>query len=243
MASPFLIDPKLPFTELHKKSDHTAVERPIEHRWSPYQNNGGTALGIAGDDFAVVVADTRTSTGYAIHTRNFSKVTKLTSKCIIATSGMQAEAITLHRLLQMRIIRYQHAHRREPSVPAVAQLLSTTLYNKRFFPFYTFNLVAGVDDQGKGCTYGYDAIGSFEPLPYVAQGTGSSLVTSVLDNQLGQTNRTQKGPKLSKVEMVDLAKDVITSAGERDIYTGDAAEVYVIDASGVHESVLELKKD
>jgi 20S proteasome subunit beta 6 len=48
----------------------------------------------------------------------------------------------------MRIKMYEHEHRRQPSVTAIAQLLSTILYNKRFFPYYTFNLLAGIDDEG-----------------------------------------------------------------------------------------------
>lgn len=44
---------------------------------------------------------------------------------------------------------YAHNHARPMSVSAAAQLLSNTLYYKRFFPFYTFNLCAGLDEQGK----------------------------------------------------------------------------------------------
>ena len=50
---------------------------------------------------------------------------------------------------QARNVMYQHNHGRPMSVSATAQLLSNTLYMKRFFPYYSFCMVAGLDEQGE----------------------------------------------------------------------------------------------
>lgn len=69
-------------------------------------------------------------------------------KCVIVSAGMQADMQTLHKTLHFRHVMYQHNHRKPMSCPAMGQLLSNTLYYKRFFPYYTFNLCAGLDDEG-----------------------------------------------------------------------------------------------
>ncbi len=68
------------------------------------------------------------------------------------------------------------------SSPAIAQLLSVTLYYRRFFPYYAFCMVGGVDEEGKGAVYGYDAVGSYKRDEYGCMGSGQNFIMPILDN-------------------------------------------------------------
>ena len=42
--------------------------------FQPYVDHGGTVVGIAGDNFCVIAADTRLSESYSIYSRNFNRI-------------------------------------------------------------------------------------------------------------------------------------------------------------------------
>lgn len=133
------------------------------------------------------------------------------------------------------------------SCPAMAQLLSNTLYFKRFFPYYAFNICAGLDVDGKGCVYTYDAIGSYERTGYSCQGSGQALIMPVLDNQLKAASPLLHPPQssatpLSEEEAVDLVKDCFATAGERDIYTGDAVDIFIINGAFIFACLYESRE-
>jgi 20S proteasome subunit beta 6 len=78
--------------------------------------------------------------------------------------------------------------------------------------------------------------------------TGKDLIQPLLDNQLKSASPlvlpTQ--PSVTNVPLeqaIDIVKDAFTAAGERDIYTGDRVEIWIMTRDGVRKEDLQLKKD
>ncbi|CAB4028467.1 proteasome subunit beta type-1 [Paramuricea clavata] len=218
---------------------------PKEVHFNPYSFNGGTVLAIAGDDFAVIASDTRLSQGFSIHSRTSPKNYKLTDDTVLGCAGFHGDCLTLTKHINARLQMYYHEHGKRMSCPAIAQMLSTMLYSRRFFPFYTYNIIAGVDAEGKGCVFSFDPVGSYEREIYRAAGSASSLLQPLLDNQIGYKNqqRVSEIPPLTKEKAVALVKDVFTSAAERDIYTGDAVVIHLITKDEIREVSFPLRRD
>ncbi|KAI4837796.1 proteasome subunit beta type-1 [Plasmodium brasilianum] len=212
-------------------------------RWYPYIDNGGTVIGLAGKDYVILAADTRLSLSYSIYTRYCPKISKLTDKCIIGSSGMQSDIKTLHALLQKKIQLFVLEHAHYPDIHVIARLLCVILYSRRFFPYYTFNLLAGVDEENKGVLYNYDAVGSYGEVTHSCVGSGAALIFPILDNRVEQKNQLIKNFNFNMRNDIDFVKDAITSATERDIYTGDQTEIYIVDKLGINTTTLDLKQD
>lgn len=190
-----------------------------------------------------MATDTRISAGYNILNRQHSKTTKLTEKCVLTSAGMAADVETLHKNLQFAIRQYEMLHKKSPSVESIAKRLSCFLYGRRFMPYYAFNLLCGIGEDGKGVVFGYDAVGSYDKLTYGVQGSGSQLGAPILDNQFVGHNFMVKVLPDSQEEVEVTAKDILNSIAERDIYTGDNIEVVTVDSTGVRFKREAMRRD
>lgn len=210
-------------------------------QWNPYELNGGNVLAYAQDDWAVVAADTRLTRGYSILKRDATKIHRLTDAAWLVTAGMFADYTELWRVLDLRIEEYTMKHQSVPSVRAVAELVAKILYGRRFFPYYAFCSIVGFE-KGKAVCWGYDAVGSHEQQPYVAQGSASELMLPLLDGQLGRGRQSPKSPTAE--EALEVIIDVFQSVAERDTTCGDQLQVKFLRAgqSPVEHSV-PLRRD
>lgn len=218
-----------------------------QQQWSPYADNGGTTAAIAGKDYVILAGDTRLNGDYCIHTRSDeSKLCRLTETTYLASNGMQADRLQLQEVLRYRIKWYRYNNGgKTPSTAAIAQLLSSILYQRRFFPYYTFNMLAGLNDKGEGVCYSYDAVGSTEPFNYGTRGSAASFVEPLLDCLMRKEHMQGQAPAdMSAEEALATLKNAFAGASERDIFTGDSVRFYVIRPGGsVETELFELRKD
>ena len=80
---------------------------------------------------------------------------------------------------------YTHAHNKEMPIKSIARLIQTMLYARRMFPYYVYNVLAGIEeDDGTGAVYSFDPVGSYERETCRAAGAAQSLLQPFLDNQV-----------------------------------------------------------
>jgi len=230
--------------EVQKMPYPDAGQVPIQHRFSPYTDNGGSLVAIGGQGFAIIASDTRLVSGYSILTRDQPKLHTLTKEAVLGASGCWCDVLSLTRLIQARMKLYKHQHQKEMTASALAQMLSTMLYGRRFFPYYVSNVIAGLNEQGNGVVYSYDPVGHCEQETFHAGGSAGALLQPLLDSQIGLKNMSVKPTApLTMEKAVQIIKDVFTSAAERDINCGDGILIRLITKDGIREETYPLRFD
>ena len=230
---------------------------------SRYTDNGGSTLGITGNDFAILAGDTRSTSGYSINSRYTPKLFKIGgddetgegAHIVLSVVGFAADGTALKERLDALVKMYRYQHGKKITVKACAHRLATILYQKRFFPYYTNAILGGLDEDGKGALYSYDPVGSYEREQCRAAGAAASLIMPFLDNQVnfknqyipgsgeGHALQARQAEPMQRAEVEQLVRDAFTSAVERHIEVGDGLQMMVITKDGIQEIFDPLKRD
>merc|ERR1712000_746870 len=107
-----------PYTHTHTTHTHTHTPSLLyteDMSFSPYSSNGGTVLGVSGEDYAIVASDTRLSEGYSIHSRDHPKTYQLNAKTVLGCAGYHGDVLALIKRIERRMTMYEHAHHKPMS--------------------------------------------------------------------------------------------------------------------------------
>jgi len=187
---------------------------------------GATAVGITYDGGVVMASERRIAYGNFVVSKTTKKTFKITDFVGACCAGMVADMQVL--AMQMRAMTKIRKMELKREIPpnSVAKMMSSLMYERRYYPLMTQVIVGGVDDEA--VIYTLDPLGSVLPDDYAAVGTGAEMALGVLDQEFK--------PKMSEQDAVKLAVKSIKSAIMRDNASGDGIDVLVVDKNGTRET-------
>ena len=187
---------------------------------------GATAVGITYDGGVVMASERRISYGNFVVSKTTKKTFKITDFVGACCAGMVADMQVL--AMQMRALTKIRKMELKREIPpnSIAKMMSSFMYERRYYPLMTQVIVGGVD--GQPAIYTLDPLGSVLPDDYAAVGTGAEMALGVLDQEFKQ--------KMSEADAVKLAVKSIKAAIMRDNASGDGIDILVVDHNGTRES-------
>ncbi|HIP62532.1 MAG TPA: proteasome subunit beta, partial [Archaeoglobus profundus] len=141
---------------------------------------GTTTVGLICKDGVVLATERRATMGNYIASKSAKKIFRIADRVAMTTAGAVGDAQFLARLISIEAKLYEIRKEEEPTIRAIATLLSNILNSVRFFPYFVQLLVGGVDKRGPSI-YSIDLIGgAIEEKDIVATGSGSPTAYGVL---------------------------------------------------------------
>ncbi|AEA38717.1 26S proteasome SU B6 (nucleomorph) [Cryptomonas paramecium] len=202
--------------------------------FNPYQNNSGTIISIANQNYCVVVSDTRYLNGFSIPTRFQTRIFKISEKIILASAGMFADAFFFQKKTKTSIKDYEYGIKKAISVESCAFYISSLLYSKRFFPYYVFNVLSGLDENDKGSVYSFDSVGSFEKLKFNCIGESCAAIQPLLDSYFEHQLKLKFNLRTKSIQdLINSIKEFFLKASKRKIDIGDGLQFFIINKKGI----------
>ncbi|KAJ2789351.1 proteasome core particle subunit beta 3, partial [Coemansia helicoidea] len=106
---------------------------------------------------------------------DFQKVFPMTERTYVGLPGLATDVKTLHDRFRMRVNLYKHREERTIEPETFANMVSHTLYERRFGPYFVEPVVAGLDKNDQPFICGMDLIGCLNyAKDFIVSGTADN---------------------------------------------------------------------
>jgi proteasome beta subunit len=187
---------------------------------------GTTTIGLVAKDGVVLATERRATAGTMISNKQTTKLFRIDQNIGVTIAGLVGDAQVLTRYLRAEVSLYRLRRNGPLSAEGAATLLANILSGNRFYPYYAWLILGGVDGKG-GHVFSVDPAGGCIEDRFVSVGSGSTFTYGILEE-----NYTRE---ISVSDGVDLALRGLTAAMKRDSASGDGYLVHVISPREYHE--------
>lgn len=188
---------------------------------------GTTTIGVVCSDGVVIGGDTRATAGNVIASSETRKVFKIDNNLGMTIAGGVGDAQEIIRITKAQNEIYKMNEGRPLSPKSTASLLSVIFQQNKMMPYWSWNIIAGIDGD-EPQLYSLDFMGGVtEESRFTSVGSGSETALGYIEDAY------KKGmPTKDAVRMVARALSI---AMKRDSATGDSMIVAAITKTGYAE--------
>jgi 20S proteasome subunit beta 3 len=136
--------------------------------------DGGACVAMVGKDCVAIACDLRLGLQALTVSNNFPKIFNY-GDVYLGLTGLATDVQTVSELFRYKVNMYRLREERQISPQTMANLVSSSLYEKRFGPYFISPVIAGINHTtGKPFICGFDSIGCIDfAKDFIVSGTAS----------------------------------------------------------------------
>jgi len=202
--------------------------------------NGGSVIAMVGKDCVAIASDLRLGNQALGVASDYQRVFPVTDRLYLGLPGLATDVATLHEKFRFRVNMYTIKEGREIDPEVFAHLVSSTLYERRFGPYFCEPVMAGISRTPTGKVKPFiaatDLIGCLNfAKDFVVAGTASEKLYGVAEGLWE--------PDLEPEDLFETISQTMLNAVDRDAYSGWGAVVHVITKDKVVTRTLKGRMD
>jgi 20S proteasome subunit beta 3 len=199
--------------------------------------SGGSCVAMVGKDCVAIASDLRLGQQALTIANNFPKIFPATDKVLMGLTGLATDVITLSELFRYKINMYKLKEERTIEPKTFAHLISSTLYERRFSPYFTYPVVAGLNSKtNKPYICGFDSIGCIDfARDFVVSGTATDQLYGMCESLWE--------PDLEPEDLFEVISQALLNAQDRDALSGWGAVVYIVTKDSISKRLLKGRQD
>ncbi|XP_030397534.1 proteasome subunit beta type-3 [Gopherus evgoodei] len=199
--------------------------------------NGGAVMAMKGKNCVAIASDRRFGIQAQMVTTDFQKIFPMGDRLYIGLSGLATDVQTVAQRLKFRLNLYELKEGRQIKPQTLMSMVANLLYEKRFGPYYTEPVIAGLDP----ITYepficSLDLIG----CPMI---TDDFVVSGTCSEQMYGMCESLWEPDMEPDHLFETISQAMLNAVDRDAVSGMGVVVHIIEKDKITTRTLKARMD